>query len=368
MKKILSIILTFVLAIALIGCGNKAESKTSSSSSESTESGGYAKELYIYNWTEYIPQSVFDAFEKEYGIKVVQSTFTSNEELLAKLIAGGTDQYDLTVASNYIIQPMIKQGLIQKIDKDQIPNISNVSDTVLDKDFDKGNEYSVPYRNSITLLAVNKAKLKELGVEVNSLNDLQNPKLANQIVVVDDSREIIGAALKAQGKDPNTTDEKTIESAEEWLNKVKGNIKSYDSDSPKTLLISNEAAVGLVYNTDAGLAIDENKDIDVVKTTEPDELSIDNFVITAGAKHKKEAELFINFIERPEIYKMTLDEYPGGSINKEANKLLSDDYLNNKGSNVDEAEIKRANLIEDVGDAAEYYDDVFTKMKAGASN
>lgn len=360
MKKIISIILIFSLTLTLISCGSKkyVASSTSSSGKE------YAKELYLYNWTEYIPQSVFDAFEKEYGIKVVQSTFTSNEELLAKLIAGGTDQYDLTVASNYIVQPMIEKGLIQKLDKSEITNLSNVSDTALDRDFDKGNEYSVPYRNSITVVAVNKAKLKELGVEINSLNDLQNPKLTNQIVIVDDSREIIGAALKAQGKDPNTKDEGTIQDAEPWLEKVKGNIKSYDSDSPKTLLISNEAAVGLVYNTDAGLAMAENKDIDIVKTKEPYELSIDNFVITAGAKHKKEAELFINFIERPEIYKMCLDEYPGGSINKEANKLLGEDYLNNKGSNVDEEEIKRSNLIEDVGDAAEYYDDVFTKMKA----
>lgn len=363
MKKVLSIIVTFVLMISLIGCGSKANSESSSNDNKE----GYAKELYLYNWTEYIPQSVFDAFEKEYGIKVVQSTFSSNEELLAKLLAGGTDQYDLTVASNYIIQPMIEQGLIQKIDKSEIPNISNVSDDMLNRDFDKGNEYSVPYMSSCTVVAVNKAKLKELGVEINSLNDLQNSKLANQIVVVDDVREVVGAALKAQGKDPNTKDEETIKGTEPWLDKLKGNVKSYDSDSPKSLLISNEAAVGLVYNMDAGLAMAENKDIDVVKTKEPDELSIDNFVITSGAKHKKEAELFINFIERPDIYKMCLDEYPGGCINKEAYKSLDDDYLNNKGSNVDQEEIKRANLIDDVGDAAEYYDDVFTKMKAGAA-
>lgn len=328
-----------------------------------TGCGGSKKELYIYNWTEYMPQSVYDKFEEETGIHVVESTFSSNEEMLAKLKAGGVDQYDLIVASNYVIQAMETDDMIQKIDKDKITNLKNISPSVLGLDYDPDNEYSIPYQATMTVLAVNQEKMKELGVTITSLNDLLDPALKNNLVVVDDSRELAGAALKALGEDDNSTDQATIEGSLDWLLQLKDNIKAYDSDSPKTLLATNEVAAGLVYNIDAGQAIKENDQITVVYTTEPCELAIDSFVISAQAKNKEYAEEFINFVHQPEIYKEILDAFPGVCLNDEALKLMDSSYLDNPGSNVDASELERAHLIEDVGDAAAYYDDVFTKMK-----
>ncbi len=325
--------------------------------------GGDKKELYIYNWTEYMPQSVYDEFEEETGIHVVESTFSSNEEMLAKLKAGGVDQYDLIVASNYVIKAMEDGDMIQKIDKDKITNIDNISPSVLGMDYDPDNEYSIPYQATMTVLAVNQEKMKELGVTITSLNDLLNPALKNNLVVVDDSRELAGIALKATGEDDNTTDQTTIEGCLDWLLQLKDNIKAYDSDSPKTLLATNEVAAGLVYNIDAGQAIKQNDQITVVYTSEPCELSIDNFVISSQAKNKEYAEEFINFVHRPEVYKEILDEFPGVCLNDAAKELMDSSYLDNPGSNVDTSELERAHLIEDVGDAAAYYDDVFTKMK-----
>lgn len=347
MKKSLAAVLIIILCAGVFtGCGNKSK-----------------ETVYIYNWTEYIPQAVYDLFEKETGIRVVESTFSSNEEMLAKLEAGGTSQYDLVIASNYVISTMLDEGMIQKIDKTAMKNISNISPSVMGMDFDPGNDYSIPYMTTVTVIAVNKEKCKELGVEIKSFNDLLNPALENNIVVVDDCREVIGMALKSQGLDANSTDKDTIEGTLPWLLELKKNIKAFDSDSPKTLLASNEVAAGLVYNLDAGKAIEQNDQIDVVYTTEPCEMSVDNFVITADAKNKTNAEKFIDFIHRPDVYKMILDEFPGVCINDGAYKLLDDTYLNNAGSNIDASEVERAHLIGNVGDAAEYYDDVFTQMK-----
>ncbi|MBP1736802.1 MAG: extracellular solute-binding protein, family 1 [Oscillospiraceae bacterium] len=352
MKKNISFLLAGVLLVTtlLSGCGGSS-------------SGEGDKVLNIYNWTEYIPQEVYDQFEEETGIRVVESTFSSNEEMLAKLEAGGTDQYDLVVASNYVIDVMKEKNMIQTIDKDKIENITNISPSSMGMDYDPDNEYSIPFMATLTVIAINQEKCDELGVTINSFNDLLNPALENNIVVVDDSRELAAVALKATGQDPNSTDEATIEGALDWLNQLKTNIKAYDSDSPKTLLASNEVAVGLVYNMDAGQAIKENDQIKVVYTTEACEKSIDNFVITANSKNKEYAEEFINFVHRADVYKMILDEFPGVCLNDAAKELMDSSYLDNEGSNVDTAELDRANLIADVGEAATYYDDIFTKMK-----
>lgn len=122
-------------------------------------------------------------------------------------------------------------------------------------------------------------------------------------------------------------------------------------------------AVGVVYNIDAGQAIMENSSIDVAFTEEPCELSVDNFVITAEAKNVENAEKFMDFIHQPEVYKMILDEFPGVCLNQAALDILDSSYLDNPGSNVEQSEIARANLIGEVGDAVAWYDEVFTKMK-----
>lgn len=321
------------------------------------------EKLYLYNWTEYIPQDVYDAFEEETGIKVIESTFSSNEEMLAKLTAGGSDQYDMVMASSYVVEAMVEQKLIQPIHKENLENMKNISETALNQDFDPENQYTIPFMSTITLIAVNKEKCKELGVEIRTFDDLLNPALENNIVAVDDVREIVGIALKAQGQDSNSQDQAIIEATLPWLLKLQPNIKAYDSDSPKTLLAANDVAVGIVYNTDAGMAIKENPDIDVVFTEEPCQISMDNFVITADAKNVESAEKFIDFIHRPEIYKMILDEFPSVCLNDAALEIMDEEYLDNPGGNVDPSEIARASLIGEVGDAVTWYDEVFTKMK-----
>ena len=133
MKRRSSVLLMAAVLFAALfsGCGKK-------------ESG---EKLYVYNWTEYIPQDVYDAFEEETGIKVIESTFSSNEEMLAKLTAGGSDQYDLVMASCYVVEAMAEQDLIQPIHKENLENLGNISPSALNQDFDPDNQYTIPFIN-----------------------------------------------------------------------------------------------------------------------------------------------------------------------------------------------------------------------------
>jgi spermidine/putrescine-binding protein len=349
-KRIASVIFAAVMAaslsLTLFACGKKDD-----------------KTLYIYNWSEYIPQEVYDLFKAETGIEVKETTFEDNEEMLAKLEAQGASRYDLVVPSSYVIGIMKEKGYIQPIDKSAISNLKNISPSALGKNFDPNNEYSLPYMATMTVIAINVPKMAELGVEIKSLNDLLDPRLEKNLVVVDDQRELISAALKATGQDPDTQDEDTILGTLEWLVKLKKNVKEFNTNNAKLALETNSVAAGLVFNMDAGQAIFESPDIDVVYTTEPCELAMDNFVITAGAKHKEYAQQFIDFIYRADIYKMILDEFPAVCLNDAAKELLDADYLANPGATVDPYELERAHITQDVGDAVEYYDEVYTKMK-----
>ena len=350
MKKRIVMVLAFSLLVGLLGgCGSQGLDSQ--------------KKLYVYNWSEYIPEEVYKMFEEETGIEVVEAPFSSNEEMLAKMVAGGDEQYDIVVASNYVISAMKEQKMIQKLDISKIENFANLTDAAVGMDFDPKNEYSVPYMATITLVAVNQKMLDKLGVKISSYNDLLNPALKNNIVIPDDSREVVDMALKAIGEDPDSKDEATIKKASAWLKKLAPNVKLYDSDTPYQALVTDEVAVGLVYNMDAAKALRESKDIKLVQIEEPFEMAYDNFVISAKSKNKDIAEQFINFIHRPEIYKMCLEEYPCVCLNKETLKLMNDEWLSNPAANVKQEEIQRAHVTGDVGSAASYYDDVFAGMK-----
>ena len=345
-----TVLIVFGMGVGLLaGCGSTATSK------ENT--------LYIYNWSEYIPQEVYDRFEEETGIHVVESTFSSNEEMLAKLVAGGTGEYDLIVASNYVIPAMVEQKLIKKMNTSSLKNMGNLKESCLGMDFDPDNSYSIPYMATITLLAVNEAKCKELGVEINDVDDLLNPALSNNIVLTDDCREVVDMALKAIGEDPDSRDEATVEKATDWLLSLAPNVKLYDSDTPYTALGTNEVAAGMVYNMDAAKAMDMNEDIKIVDISTGNELAYDNFVLTAGSEKEELALKFIDFILQDDVYKTCYEEYPCVCLNKATEQLLGDDYLNNEAMNVSEEVMSKAHVTGDVGEAAAYYDTVFAKMK-----
>ncbi len=325
-----------------------------------------SKELNIYAWSEYIPQEVLDAFAAEYKVKVNYDTYASNEELLAKLQAGKTS-YDVIIPSDYAVGIMAAQDMLEPIDLGHIPNFVNVDDTFKNPLFDPGNKYTVPYQWGTTGIAVNTAKVTK---PITKFADLWDPSLKGKLVLPDDEREVIGMALLVLGYDKNSTDPAQLEAAKQKLIELKPNIKLYDSDSPKTALLSGEVNVGVVYNGEAKLANEEDPNITYVLPEEGAGLWYDNLAIPKGAPHKDSATAFMNFVLRPDMSILITKFFPYSSPNKAALELLKTQdpeiykqYMESPATNPPADAIKKAHLVIDVGDATKLWDEVWTEVK-----
>ncbi|MDS1002105.1 extracellular solute-binding protein [Clostridium sporogenes] len=315
--------------------------------------------LNIFNWSEFLPQSVVEQFEKEYNVKVNYSTFSSNEEMLAKLM-GGNVPYDLVVTSDYAIEIMTKQKLVQPIDKNNVPNLSNIDKNVLDLAFDPKNTYSLPYMWGGNNIVIDKTKVTK---KITSFDDLWDSQFKNSLVILDDPRVMIGLALQKNGYSINTKNPKELQKAKEDLIKLMPNVKAFDSESPKTLLINGEASIGYVWGTEAYLAKLENPNLEVVLTKEGVIPQYDNFVIPKKAKNKKLAEEFINFIYKPEVSAQVSEEFPYANPNKAAYNLMDKDKLNDIAVYPPREAVEGNELIKDVGETTKLYDDIWTEIK-----
>lgn len=353
--------LLFLLLVSILtGCsGNNSTGGEKATSGEQKQEAKLDGELNLFNWSEYLPQSVLDKFEKKYGVKVNYSTYSSNEEMLAKLMAG-TSQYDLAVSSDYMVEIMRKQGLIQEIDMANIPNFKNIGDQFKNQSFDPGNKYTVPYMWGDAVIAINTDKVKK---PVTGYKDLWDPALKNSMVVLDDQRALIGITLKKLGYSLNETDEKKLQQAKEELKKLTPNIKAYDSDSPKTLLINGEAAVGYVWGAEASLARKENPKIKTILPEEGMYLWQDNFVIPKDAPNKKTAEAFINFIMEPEISAEISKEFPYANPNLAAHQYIDKEILNDIAVYPPKEDLAKGEHLKDIGETTRLYDQIWSEIK-----
>jgi len=359
MKKRI-IVLSGLLLITLLaaGCASGAKPVPASNApaASGTKSGG---ELNLFIWTEYIPDAVLQKFTNETGIKVNASTYSSNEDMLSKVKASNKGIYDIVVPTDYMVKLMIGQGLLAPLDMDKIPNLKNIGTQYLNQPYDPGNKYSVPYMGGVAALCVNTDKVRE---DITSFEQIFDPRYANSIVALDDFRAVIGLTAKTLGYSMSETDPAKLAGIKEKLLTLKPNIKVLDSDSPKTVMISGETSIGFMWNAEIALSIAENPKIRIVFPKEGAYLFIDNLAILDGAKNKENAEMFINFILRPDVSKMISDEFPYLNPNLEAVKLLGDSYINNPASNIPEEVFKNGEYIQDVGGAIDIYNDIWTEF------
>jgi spermidine/putrescine transport system permease protein len=355
MKKYIAVLSGLILTAMLVtGCSSST--KPAASAGSETKSGG---ELNLFIWTEYIPDAVLKKFTDETGIKVNASTYSSNEDMLAKVKASNKGIYDIVVPTDYMVKMMIAQGLLTPLDTGKIPNLKNIGSQYLNQGFDPGNKYSVPYMGGVATLCVNTDKVKE---DITSYEQIFDPKYANSIVALDDFRAVIGLTAKTIGYSMSETDPARLADVKAKLMTLKPNIKVLDSDSPKTVMISGEASVGFMWNAEIALAIAENPKIKIIFPKEGAYLFIDNLAILDGAKNKENAEAFINFILRPDVSKMISDEFPYLNPNTEAVKLLGESYINNPASNIPEDVFKNGEYIQDVGSTIDTYSDMWTEF------
>jgi spermidine/putrescine-binding protein len=325
-----------------------------------------SKELNLYGWSDYVPQQMLDDFTAKYGIKVNYDTYSSNEEMLAKIQAGASG-YDLVIPSDYTVTIMLRQNLLMPIDLAQLPNFKNLDPRFTNKDYDPGNKYSIPYQWGTTALAYDKTKVP---FEPKKWADLWDPQFKGKLVMLDDEREVTGMALEVLGFDRNSTDATQLEQAKQKLIELKPNIVLFNSDDPETALITGEAVAGLVYNGNAALAKAENPNIEYICPEEGCGLWFDNLAIPAGAPHADAAMAFMNFLLEPQESILITKEFPYSNPNAAALDYLKtndpatyDTYMNFSATNPPATFLANAATIKDVGDATGLYDQLWTEFK-----
>lgn len=325
-----------------------------------------SKQLNLFVWTEYIPQETIDCFEQVYGIKVNRDEYSSNEDMYSKLSKGSTS-YDLVQPTDYIVALMVRQGLLEKLDKSKLPILATLDPNYLGLPFDPNNDYTLPYQAGVDAIVVNTEKMQTMP---KSWNDLWNPEYAGRLVMLDDSRAVIGFTLLTLGYDPNTTDAGQLKEAEEKLAKLVPNVKLFDSDSPKTALIGGDVDLGMTWTGEAVSAQREVPTIEFIYPTEGALLWQDNYAIPAGAPHPDAAYAWLNYTMQPELFWLMLRDFPytnpsKGALDyaKDNQPELYDSYINSPITNTPAEVLATGKRIVDVGDAIEIYDRVWTEVK-----
>lgn len=349
MKRKIALGMTAVLCMSLLaGCG---------SGKKAAENG----EVNIFVWTEYVSDASIESFEDEYGIKVNMSTYSSNEDLLAKLKSESEGTYDVILPSDYTVEYLIAQNKLEELDKGALTNLENIDSAYLDEAYDPGNVYSVPYEGGVACIAVNTTKVEKT---ITSYADLFDPSLEGQLVVLDDYRAVIGITERFMGLSMNETDPATLAKVEEKLLSLKKNVKLYDSDSPKSALISGDCTAGMIWSAEAALAMDENPDIQVVYPTEGCYVFLDNWCIPKGAKNYDNAMKFINHMLSAEAAKANIEDFPYLCPNTKALEMMGDEYVLNEAKNVPTDVIAKGEFLTYLDtDTLAVYDEMWTKLK-----
>ena len=318
-------------------------------------------DLLLYNWNDYIDPGIVEDFEAEFGVRVIEDFYPSNEELLARVVAGGA-QYDVIVPSDYMIEIMLEDDLLLPLTREAIPNIANVDDEFVDPPYDPGLVHSVPYLWGTTGLGIN---VELLGDVEPSWALVFDPEVAGQlpgpILLLDDARETLGAALHWLGLSPNSTDEDELRAAADVVATARAWTLAYNSDLYADLLVSGEVVVSLGYSGNFLDAFDGDERFAYVVPKEGATLWTDNLAILATAPHPCTAHTFLDFILRPEQGARLTNYISYPSPNAFAAPFIDADILSDPAVYPDDETLKRLEFLRDTGDTEILYSDLFTR-------
>lgn len=336
------------LLLVLTGCGSEKKP---------TEDGKQV--LNIFSWADNFDPEMIKAFEKKYNCRVNYDVFANNEELLAKIQAGGA-QYDLIQPSDYMVSTMIKLGMLEKLDRDALPNTRHMMDTLQHPQFDPKGEYSVVYTWGMTGIIYNKKYVK---TPPTSWNDLWDPAYKGRVILLNDSREVFGMALKKNGWSNNSTDPDQLAKAFQDLKELAPSVLAYDTDSLKQKFIAEEGWIGTMWSGDASFSYRENPNLGFVIPKEGTLVWADTLAIPKGAKHKALAEKFINFLFDPEVSAKNYEAIGYNDPNSNARKYHSKEYLEDPMLNTAITHLKEGEWLRDIGDGITLYDKYWTELK-----
>ena len=332
---VLSVICICLTSAFLTACG-RAKGETNTAEQEEQADALGDNVVMVYNAGEYIDPEVPKLFEKETGIKVVYDTFETNEEMYPVIQAGGVI-YDAVCPSDYMIEKMMQNNLLQEIDFNNVPNIKEIGKDYMKmcEQFDPGNKYVVPYTTGTVGILYNKKMLDKLGVPYpTKWADLWNPKLKGEILMQDSVRDAFMVALKKEGHSMNTVSDAELDEALQDLIKQKPLVQAYVVDQVRDKMIGEEAAVGVIYSGEIlyvqGELEGTDVEVDYVIPEEGTNVWFDGWVIPWNAKHKENAEKWMNFLCRPDIAAKNFEYITYPTPNVGALALLDKSYTENK--------------------------------------
>ena len=341
MKPLISVLLMGVLLACDAGCKRRADTDT----------------LNLFAWSEYIPQEVIDGFTAETGVRVNYETYDKNETMLVKL-SQSPGHYDLVQPSEYAVEAMIRQGMLEPIDFAQVPNVKNLDPKFRDPPYDPGQKYSIPYMAGTVGIVVNTEAIKD---PVRGYADVFQPKYNQRIVALDDNREIVSWAFDVLGIPVNDVTPANLERARPLLRQWLPLVRTFNSDDPKAPLASGDCDLGVVYSGDAARLYQENRKFRYVLPAEGAHEFIDNLCVPKGAPHREAALRFINYILRPEVSKKISDKFPYTNPNAEARKLLTPEQLGNPASY---PQADRLEVFHDIGPATHDLSRMMTELRS----
>ena len=307
------------------------------------------KILNLYAWTGEIPDEIISQFEKETGITVNFATYENNEVMYAKLRASKNAGYDIVMPSGYFVDRMRRFDMLEPLDKSKLPNWKNLNPEFLHPAYDPQTMYSVPFIWGITGIFVNEQYFSQY--HIRKWSDLWNEEFSNELLLLDDSREVFSMALLTLGYPANDKDPQHIKQAYLKLKSLMQNVKVFSTETVVAIIIDEDANAGMAWNGDAYKASKDNPDIKFIYPEEGYVIWVDNFAIPKNARHKEEAYTFLNYILRPDVAKQIAlsTNYP--IANLAGQKLLPAEILNNPVIYPPKNIMRKAQFQTDPGDA-----------------
>ncbi|MDY3947349.1 MAG: spermidine/putrescine ABC transporter substrate-binding protein [Ezakiella sp.] len=321
---------------------------------------GGGEKLYVFNVGDYMDPDVIKDFEKEFNVKVIYTEYASNEDLYVK-IKTTKDPYDVIFPSDYMLERLSKEQLIQKIDKSKIDNKKYIDEYYLNREFDPNNDYSLPFMAGTVGIVYNAAKYNG----IDSWADLWKSDYERDVVLYNSQRDVLMIALKKLGYSMNTKNIDELEEAKEELLKQKPLIYGYLGDEIKDVLVAEDANIGVVYSGDAGVIMSQNPNYQYVLPSEGTNLWIDAMAIPNTAQNVDMAHEFINYLLRPEIQARNAEYLQYATISKEAKKLVPEEIVNNKALYPDEESLKNTEVFVDPSEVIDVYDRIWTEILSG---
>lgn len=318
------------------------------------------RRVNLYVWSSYLAPDTLRKFTERTGIVVDFDLYDANETVRTKLQAGNAE-YDVVVPSDYMIETLARNGWLAPIDRSKLKNLKNVEEEYRGLKFDPEGKWAVPFVVGTTAIGYRKDKVH---APVDSWKALWDPAYSNRILMLDDTRECFGAALKSLGHSLNTTNPAHLRAARDYLIVQKPLVKEYNSSNFQDLLISGEAWIAQGYNGQIAKAAREFPQIGYVIPKEGATRSLDGLCIPASAPHQDEAHVLIDYLLDPEVAAEICMYTNYTTANREARKFIRPEVLENPVVFPPASALATCEYLENIPDAMPLLDKYWTEIKA----